>query len=42
MAVCDRIAGESFYLAVVYHEWFIIEPALVFEGGGSQQTNQPC
>jgi hypothetical protein len=37
MAVCDRIAGEPFYLAVVYHEWFIIEPASVFEGVGGNQ-----
>ena len=26
LAVCDRVPGEEFYLAVVYHEWFIIEP----------------
>jgi hypothetical protein len=26
MAVCERVKGEEFYLAVVYHEWFIIEP----------------
>ncbi len=25
LAVCDRFLGEDFYLAVVYHEWFIIE-----------------
>ena len=25
MAVCDKVPGETFYLAVVYHEWFIIE-----------------
>lgn len=24
LAVCDRLKGEEFYLAVVYHEWFII------------------
>jgi hypothetical protein len=27
MAVCDRVAEQDFYLAIVYHEWFIIEPA---------------
>jgi hypothetical protein len=27
LAVCDRVKGEDFYLAIVYHEWFIIEPA---------------
>ena len=37
MAVCDRITDEPFYLAVVYHEWFIIEPASVFEGAGGSQ-----
>lgn len=26
LAVCDRVKGEDFYLAVVYHEWFVIEP----------------
>jgi hypothetical protein len=25
LAVCDKVAGEAFFLAVVYHEWFIIE-----------------
>ncbi|ACK70913.1 conserved hypothetical protein [Gloeothece citriformis PCC 7424] len=27
MAVCDKIKDENFFLAIVYHEWFIIEPA---------------
>ena len=31
MAVCDRPKGEEFFLAVLYHEWFIIEKAEVFE-----------
>lgn len=26
MAVCDRMPGESFYLAHVFHEWFILPP----------------
>lgn len=26
VAVCDRVPGEDFYLAVLYHEWFVIEP----------------
>ncbi|MGB7414681.1 MAG: hypothetical protein WA902_10780 [Thermosynechococcaceae cyanobacterium] len=30
MAVCDKIAGEEFFLATLYHEWFIIEPNPVF------------
>jgi len=25
LAVCDQIRGEDFFLAIVYHEWFIIE-----------------
>ena len=31
MAVCDRPKGEKFFLAVLYHEWFIIEKAELFE-----------
>ncbi len=26
LAVCDRFPGQDFYLTVIYHEWFIIEP----------------
>lgn len=25
VAVCDRFEGEEFFLAIIYHEWFIIE-----------------
>lgn len=25
MAVCDRLPGHNFYLAILYHEWFILE-----------------
>jgi hypothetical protein len=32
MAVCEKVAGEAFFLATVYHEWFIIDRATVFEG----------
>ncbi|MDJ0581666.1 hypothetical protein [Crocosphaera sp.] len=28
LAICDRLVGEDFYLAVVYHEWFIIDNRL--------------
>jgi hypothetical protein len=31
MAVCDRLKGEEFFLAVLYHEWFILEKTEVFE-----------
>jgi len=31
MAVCDRPKGEQFFLAVLYHEWFIIEKTEIFE-----------
>lgn len=24
VAVCDKVPGETFYLAILYHEWFII------------------
>jgi hypothetical protein len=26
LAVCDRVPGEQFYIAHVYHEWFMLEP----------------
>lgn len=29
LAVCDRVANEGFFLAIVYHEWFIIERSAV-------------
>ena len=25
MAVCDRMPGEDFFLAIVFHEWFVID-----------------
>ena len=25
VAICDLFAGESFYVATLYHEWFIID-----------------
>jgi hypothetical protein len=31
MAVCDKVGGEDFFLATLYHEWFIIERSPVFE-----------
>ncbi|MDF0554668.1 hypothetical protein [Kamptonema sp. UHCC 0994] len=31
MAVCDRVKGEEFFLAILYHEWFVIERSEVFE-----------
>lgn len=31
MAVCDRVADEGFFLAILYHEWFIIERSPIFE-----------
>ncbi len=32
MAVCDRPKGENFFLAGLYHEWYLIVNAVVFEG----------
>lgn len=26
LAVCDRVPGEAFYIAHVYHEWFMLDP----------------
>lgn len=31
IAVCDRMPGQDFYLAILYHEWFIIEPPKALE-----------
>ena len=31
MAVCEKVAGEEFFLATLYHEWFIIERSPVFD-----------
>ncbi|BAY36629.1 hypothetical protein NIES2111_09560 [Nostoc sp. NIES-2111] len=31
VAVCDRPKDEEFFLAILYHEWLIIERAEVFE-----------
>ncbi len=25
LAICDKFPGEDFFLAIVYHEWFIFE-----------------
>jgi hypothetical protein len=30
LAVCDRVAGEDFWLAILYHEWFVIEQDPIF------------
>ncbi|MGD1867265.1 MAG: hypothetical protein ACFB0D_22170 [Phormidesmis sp.] len=30
MSVCEKVAGEDFFLATLYHEWFIIEPNPIF------------
>jgi hypothetical protein len=24
VAVCDRVEGEAFFVAILYHEWFIV------------------
>jgi len=25
VAICDKVPGEEFFIAILYHEWFIIE-----------------
>jgi hypothetical protein len=30
MAVCEKVSGEPFFLATLYHEWFIIERSPIF------------
>ncbi len=34
LAVCDKVAGEEFWLALVYHEWFVIERDPIFASSG--------
>lgn len=29
VAICDKIPGEEFFIAVLYHEWFIIEEQIL-------------
>lgn len=31
MAVCDKLKGEEFFIAILYHEWFVIQRTDVFE-----------
>jgi hypothetical protein len=31
IAVCDKVRDEDFFLAILYHEWFVIDRAEVFE-----------
>jgi len=31
MAVCDLVTGEDFFLAILYHEWFVIERSPIFD-----------
>jgi hypothetical protein len=31
LAVCDKVADENFWLTILYHEWFVIEPDSIFE-----------
>ena len=31
VTVCDRLKDEEFFLAILYHEWFIIERSEVLE-----------
>ena len=38
VAVCDRVPGEPFFLAILYHEWYIIEPPDAESGGNVGRT----
>lgn len=31
MAVCDKLKDEEFFIAILYHEWFVIQRTDVFE-----------
>jgi hypothetical protein len=33
LAVCDKVVGEDFWLTIIYHERFVIEPDPVFKVG---------
>ena len=32
LAICEKMPGADFFIATVYHEWFIVENALFNEG----------
>ena len=36
MSVCEKVADQPFFLATLYHEWFIIEPNPVLESHGNR------
>jgi hypothetical protein len=38
LAVCDKVAGEEFWLAILYHEWFVLERDLIF-ASSERKTN---
>ncbi len=38
LAVCDKVAGEDFWLAILYHEWFVIERDPILTSS-EQRTN---
>lgn len=31
MAVCDKLKDDEFFMAILYHEWFVIQRTDVFE-----------
>jgi hypothetical protein len=31
LAICEKVVGEEFWLATIYHEWYVIEPDPIFE-----------
>lgn len=35
LAICEKFPGQEFYLATVYHEWFVIDNALATPEPGS-------
>lgn len=37
LAVCDKVAGEEFWLAILYHEWFVIERDPIFASSGYEK-----
>ncbi len=37
MAVCDKFPGEDFFLATLFHEWFIIEEPFKYAGMSEEE-----
>jgi hypothetical protein len=41
LAVCDKVVGEDFWLAILYHEWFVIEQDPIFSTASARFAIDP-